>query len=212
MNIPKYYKTEFESFFADIYDAFFSAATFFQIKRLRKKAIDMLALKKGQSVLDLACGTGGITIIIAEAVGETGKVLGIDLSQRMLQIAIKKSGDYPKISYLRQNFEHVNYENRFDAAVIGFGAHEVPPKPRHNLYKQAFKTLKPKGKLLLFDYASPKGTLSKHLYRLYLKTIEHPNGWEYVNEDHRKALKEDGFKMIKHQRFACLFDAAVYQR
>jgi demethylmenaquinone methyltransferase/2-methoxy-6-polyprenyl-1,4-benzoquinol methylase len=212
MKIPKYYRTEFESFFADIYDAFFSVATLFQVKKLRQKAIQMLGLKKGQSVIDFACGTGGLTIMLADEVGEKGKVVGIDLSQRMLSIAIRKSKSYPKISYLRQNFEHVQYNNAFDAAVIGFGSHEVPPKPRHNLYKQASKALKSSGKLLIFDYASPKGMLLKPLYWLYLKTIEHPNGWEYVNEDHQKVLKEIGFKIIQRQRITYLFEAAVYQK
>ena len=212
MKVPKYYRTEFESFLADIYDAFFSIATFFQVKKLRRKAIKMLKLKKGQSVIDFACGTGGVTIMLADEVGEMGKVLGIDLSQRMLSIAIKKSKSCPKISYLRHNFEHVHYKNIFDAAVIGFGAHEVPAGPRHNLYKQASKALKRSGRLLVFDYASPEGMLLKPLYWLYLKTIEHPNGWEYVNEDHQKILKEIGFDMIRKQRIAYLFEAAVYQR
>jgi len=212
MKVPKYYRTEFESSLANIYDAFFSVATFFQVGRLRRKAIKTLELKKGQSVLDFACGTGGLTTIIAEKVGEKGKVVGIDLSQRMLNIAIKKSKLYPQISYLRHNFEHVHYKNVFDAAVIGFGAHEVPPKPRYNLYKQAYRALKPKGKLLVFDYAMINNKLLKLIYWLYLRIIEHPNGWEYVNENHQKVLKEMGFKIIKHQRFACLFDVAVYQR
>ncbi len=212
MRVPKYYGTEFESFLADIYDAFFNVATFFQIKKLRKEAINKLRLKKGQSVLDFACGTGGITIIIAEKVGKKGKIVGIDLSQRMLNIAIKKSNQYPQISYLRHNFEHVHYKNIFDAAVIGFGAHEVPSKPRHNLYKQAYIALKSKGKLLVFDYASINNKFLKLLYKLYLKTIEHPNGWEYVNEDHQKVLKEVGFKLINHQRIAYMFDIAIYKK
>jgi demethylmenaquinone methyltransferase/2-methoxy-6-polyprenyl-1,4-benzoquinol methylase len=212
IKVPNYYRTEFESFFADIYDAFFSIATFFQVNKLRRKAIDMLGLKKDQSVIDFACGTGGITIMLADEVGENGRVVGIDLSQRMLSIAIKKSRQYPKISYLRQNFEHVQYKNTFDATVIGFGAHEVPSTPRHNLYKQAYKALNHHGKLLVFDYAMIKNRLLKNLYWLYLKTIEHPNGWEYVNEDHQKILKEVGFDIIKKQRIGYLFEATVYRK
>ncbi|MBR9683095.1 class I SAM-dependent methyltransferase [Candidatus Woesearchaeota archaeon] len=211
MKVPKYYRKEFESFLADIYDVFVNVMTFFQIKRLRKKAINTLGLKKGQSVLDLACGTGGLTTISAEKVGEKGKVVGIDLSQRMLNIAIKKSKQCPQISYLWHNFEHMHYKNLFDAVVVGFGAHEVPPEPRHNLYKQAYKALKPKGKLLIFDYAMIRNKPLRLFYWLYLRTIEHPNGWEYVNENHQKILKEIGFKRVKHQRFAYLFDVAMYQ-
>jgi demethylmenaquinone methyltransferase/2-methoxy-6-polyprenyl-1,4-benzoquinol methylase len=212
MKVPDYYRTEFEGFFADIYDAFFSLATFFQVEKLRKKAINILGLKKEDSVIEFACGTGSMSILLAKEIGEKGKVIGIDLSQRMLNIAIKKSKPFNNISYERRNFEHVPYKNTFDAAVISFGAHEVPPEPRLNLYKQAYKALKPKAKLLLFDYASPKGMLLKPLYWLYMKTIEHPNGWEFVNEDHEKLLEENGFHLIKKQRMFYLFEASVYQK
>lgn len=212
MRVPKYYRTEFESFLAEIYDAFFNVATFFQINKLRRKAIKMLELKKGQLILDLACGTGGLTTIIAGTVGEKGKVVGIDLSQRMLNIAIRKSKQYPQISYFRHNFEHVPYKNVFDAAVISFGTHEVPPEPRRNLYKQTYKALRPKGKLLVFDYATINNKAFKLIYWLYLKAIEHPNGWGYVNENHQKVLGKIGFKMIKHQKIFYLFNVAVYQK
>ncbi len=209
MQAPKYYKTEFDKI-ARGYGLIFDGMTFFQIERLRRKAVDLLNLKEGESAIDFACGTGGITTLLAEKVGKKGKVVGIDLSQKMLDIAIAKSNQYPQITYLRHNFEHTPFRNAFDAAVIGFAAHEVPSRPRHNLYRRVYKALKPKGRLLVFDYAGRVNILLRPLFWLWLKVIEQPYGLGYVSEDHQGILEKTGFRLIRMQRFAFLFDAAVY--
>jgi len=211
MQAPKYYKTEFDRI-AGGYDLIFDGMTFFQIKKLRRKAIDMLNLKEGDSAIDFACGTGGITTLLAEKVGKKGKVVGIDLSEEMLKIAIKKSRQYPQIKYIRHNFEHTHFRNAFNAATVGFAAHEVPPGPRHNLYREAFKALKPKGRLLVFDYASEVNILLRPLLWLWLKAVEQPYGLEYAGEEHHKVLESIGFKLVIRQRLAFLFDASVYTK
>jgi len=209
MQAPKYYKTEFDRI-ARCYDLIFDGMTFFQIERLRRKAVALLDLKEGQSAIDFACGTGGITTLLADKVGKKGKVIGIDLSQNMLDIAIRKSEHYPQIKYLRHNFEHAHFRNAFDAAVIGFAAHEVPPGPRHNLYVEAFKALKPGGRLLVFDYASGVNLLLRPLLWLWLKTVEHPYSLGYASEEHKNILESIGFRLASSNRFAFLFDAAAY--
>ena len=86
------------------------------------------------------------------------------MSQKILDITIKKSEQYPGITYARHNFEHTPHRSVFDATVIGFDVHEVPPKPGYNLYKQAYLALKPLGKLLIFDYVKIGNMLLKPLY------------------------------------------------
>ena len=212
MKVPHYYRTEFESFFADIYDIFFDLVTFFQIKKIRKKAVKLLCLKKGMSVVDFACGTGGLTVIIAEHVGETGKVIGVDLSQRMQNNAKKKLKSLLQVSFVRHNFEDFFIDERIDAVTIGFGAHEVPTTARQNMYKNAYKLLKMNGKLLVFDYAKIDTPILSQFYWLVLRLIEYPNGLLYVKEDHQKILKEIGFSCIIHKKVAGFFDIAVYQK
>lgn len=211
MQTPKYYKTEFDRI-AGGYDLIFDGMTFFQIEKLRKRAVALLGLREGQSAVDFACGTGGITTLLAEKVGKKGKVIGIDLSEEMLKVAVKKSAQYPQIRYLRHNFEHTHFRNAFDAAVIGFAAHEVPSGPRHNLYREAFKALRPGGRLLIFDYAGRVNLLLRPLLWLWLKTIEHPYGLEYAGEEHQKILESIGFRLVSSNRLALLFEASVYTK
>src|SRR5699024_2418289 len=59
-------------------------------KKWRKKTMQQLALEPGGKVLDLCCGTGDWTIALAQAVGSTGAVVGLDFSSEMLAIAKTK--------------------------------------------------------------------------------------------------------------------------
>lgn len=209
--VPAYYRREFESFFADIYDALFSAATLFQVGRLRKKAVDALGLEEGQSAIDLGCGTGGLTVLLAEKVGPKGRVLGVDLSRRMLKHAMRKARTLGNVSFARMNVEDAGSPSGYDAASIGFAAHELPPEARLALYRRAHDALKPGGRLLVFDYARVEAPLVSLLYRAFLRALE-PHGLEYVAEDHGAVLAGIGFTRIYHRVAALAFDIAVYSK
>lgn len=58
-----------------------------RIEALRLMAIDALALQPGETVLDVACGTGSTLPLLAQKVGHSGRVIGIEHSPEMAQIA-----------------------------------------------------------------------------------------------------------------------------
>jgi len=53
----------------------------------RKKAVAALSLKKGDTVVEIACGTGLNFVLLEEAVGPEGKVIGVDMTDAMLSVA-----------------------------------------------------------------------------------------------------------------------------
>lgn len=59
----------------------------FRVLRYRRLAVHALALQKGDTVVDLACGTGLNLPLLREAVGEDGRVIGVDLTDAMLEQA-----------------------------------------------------------------------------------------------------------------------------
>lgn len=73
----------------------------------RKRAMDVLDLQEGQAVLEVGCGTGENFSYLHKKVGESGKIIGIEYSEKMLDIARKKIA---KMGY--QNIEL----HRVDAA------------------------------------------------------------------------------------------------
>ncbi|TMM17197.1 MAG: methyltransferase domain-containing protein, partial [Actinobacteria bacterium] len=56
-------------------------------RRLRRRAVGRLQLRAGQTVIDVACGTGLTFALLADQIGPDGSLVGIDLSPEMLSQA-----------------------------------------------------------------------------------------------------------------------------
>src|SRR3990172_2919489 len=90
---PAYYKSKLWRRLARFYDPLIKLV-FLPCggeKRFRKRCLDFAALSEGDRVLDLCCGTGTLTHLIAERIGASGQVIGLDLSPAMLERARQKS-------------------------------------------------------------------------------------------------------------------------
>ena len=76
---------------ASFYDVTVNIMTFGQVRRLRTLSVEHALLKPGESVLDIGCGTGGVTIPAKLQVGKNGRVAGIDPAPEMITVARKKA-------------------------------------------------------------------------------------------------------------------------
>jgi ubiquinone/menaquinone biosynthesis C-methylase UbiE len=75
-------------------------------RRFREKIAAAANLQRGDRVLDVGCGTGTLAALMAQRVGETGEVVGIDLSPRMLAVARRKA-NLPQLTLRRGNAEAI---------------------------------------------------------------------------------------------------------
>jgi ubiquinone/menaquinone biosynthesis C-methylase UbiE len=144
---------------ADTYDD--AANSFWD--RFGRRTVDRLALAPGARVLDVCCGSGASAIPAARAVGPTGSVLGIDLAQRMLEIARRKAA--------QQGLRHVEFrtgdllalglpEATFDAAICVFGIFFVPDMAA--AVRALWRVVRPGGRLAVTtwgpDFFEPAST------------------------------------------------------
>lgn len=93
--------------------------------RGRYDVLDSIAAQPGQRVLDLACGPGILTLPLAEAVGPTGRVVGVDLASGMLDL-LRRSAP-PQVEVRLMDIEELDFPDRsFDAVACGHGLQFCP--------------------------------------------------------------------------------------
>ena len=95
-----------------------------RINRIRRQAIDALALREGECVLDAGCGTGWCIPYLREAVGPSGHVIAFDPSPEMLEVARDRLGAAPGVALLQGTAERVRLPARVDAILFSY-THDV---------------------------------------------------------------------------------------
>ncbi len=154
-------------------------------------------IKKGDLVLDAGCGIGGSAITLAKKTG--AKVTGITLSQNQVSIAVKESkrfGVQNLTNFLAQNYEKTNFpDNYFD---VVFGNESICySTPKTKFLKEAFRILKPGGRLVITDGYTTRKKMSENEIRIINDFNKNFALKELVNyEDMTKMIKGSGFANV----------------
>lgn len=95
-------------------------ATYRYSTRIRRLAVEMLALRKGDTVFDVACGTGNLFPALCERVGAEGRVVGIEFSKEMAAIAAARiaNGGMANVELLQADAETARTASRADALLF----------------------------------------------------------------------------------------------
>nr|VFK49523.1 MAG: 2-octaprenyl-6-methoxy-1,4-benzoquinone methylase /demethylmenaquinone methyltransferase [Candidatus Kentron sp. TC]VFK62512.1 MAG: demethylmenaquinone methyltransferase / 2-methoxy-6-polyprenyl-1,4-benzoquinol methylase [Candidatus Kentron sp. TC] len=141
----------------------------FGLHRLWKRATIMLSdVYAGQRVLDLAGGTGDLTRLLAQRVGESGFVVLGDINAAMLQKGRERlinEGIVANIDYIRTDAEQLPFpDDCFDCVSIGFGLRNVARKER--ALRDMQRVLRPGGRVLILEFSKPAAPL-RPLYDAY---------------------------------------------
>lgn len=108
--------TAFYDRWARLYDPISSHAP--GVGRLRRRAIDALRLDRGDTVIEVGCGTGANLPLLAQEVGPTGTVIGIDRSRGVLERARRTASGYPQIEVLQADGTQLPLSDA-DASIDG---------------------------------------------------------------------------------------------
>jgi SAM-dependent methyltransferase len=131
---------------AEVYDTSFVPALFGKWGPVVAAEAQM---SRGDRVLDVACGTGALTLAAAEIAGPAGSVVGLDANPEMLAVARRKP---EQIEWLEGKAEALPFpDNEFDAVVSQFGLMFFQDKPR--ALGEMMRVLKPGGRLAVAVFA-----------------------------------------------------------
>jgi demethylmenaquinone methyltransferase/2-methoxy-6-polyprenyl-1,4-benzoquinol methylase len=182
---------------APYYDFVLDLLTFRQYAEFQKRAVVILAPEKGEKILDLCSGTGRVSSWMAQAVGNEGEVVGMDISQSMVEVAKKRYGEFDRLVFLNQDVtEPWEYYNYFDGIFTSFAIHELPERKRLEALEHSYLALKEKGRIVIADFNPQASGWRKTVLLAFFKLFEKEN-LNFFSFDQKEMLRKVGFRKIK---------------
>ena len=126
---------------------------FGQENAFRERTVDLAAVEDGQSVLDVGCGTGNLTIAARVRAGAAGEVSGIDGAPEMIREAERKATAAEfDIRYEVGLIEKIPYpEDSFDVVLSSLMLHHLPRDLKRQGVAEVARVLKPAGRFVAVD-------------------------------------------------------------
>jgi ubiquinone/menaquinone biosynthesis C-methylase UbiE len=130
-----------------------------------RMVIELAQIKPGDSVLDVACGTGSLTLTAKSAAGPGGKVHGIDAAPEMIEVARRKaSRSGLEVVFDVGLIEQLAFPDAtFDVVISRLAIHHLPDDLKHRGFAEILRVLKPGGSVLVADFKPPSNPVLNHI-------------------------------------------------
>ena len=140
------------------------------IHRLWKRfTIELCAVRPGQTILDIAGGTGDLAARFSRLVGQDGKVILADINAAMLEVGRDRlidKGASDNIEVVQADAQYLPFaDNSIDCITIAFGLRNVTDKAI--ALQSMLRVLRPGGRLLVLEFSKPTSPLLGKIYDQY---------------------------------------------
>jgi ubiquinone/menaquinone biosynthesis methyltransferase len=142
-------------------------------RRWKARLVDAIDWSDRRWVLDLASGTGDIAFAVA---AKGSRVVGLDITHRMLQLASRKPNEARQVSFVTGDMMALPFpDGSFDAITTGYGLRNVPDLD--GALREMHRVLRPGGRMLSLDFDKPESTPIRAVYLAYLTAVGSALGW-----------------------------------
>ena len=178
---------------AGVYDRMNSLMTAGMHHRWRERAADLAAIGVGDRALDVATGTGDLAIALRR---RGAQVVGLDFSERMLELAREKA---PDLRFEQGNALELPYaDGEFHAVTVGFGARNFDDL-RRGLSEMA-RVTRPGGRVVVLEITSPRRPPLSWFFRFWFdravpalgRLAGDPDAYTYLPSSVRRFPDPDG--------------------
>jgi demethylmenaquinone methyltransferase/2-methoxy-6-polyprenyl-1,4-benzoquinol methylase len=151
------------------YDRFNDVASLGIDRLWRREAVRRACGAPGLHVLDLAAGTGDLSLALARH-GKAARVVACDFTPAMLARAKQKGRGIEVLDYALGDALRLPFRDEsFDAATIAFGVRNLTDRPAG--YRELLRVLKPGGRCVVLELTRPPNAPVRALYRVYRRHL-----------------------------------------
>ncbi|MBN2025851.1 MAG: arsenite methyltransferase [Actinobacteria bacterium] len=158
--------------------------------------VALASLRKGETVVDLGSGPGLDSFLAANAVGEAGRIIGVDMTHEMLEKAREnaRKGGYGNVEFRLGEIENLPVADATADAIISNCVINLSPD-KERVFREAFRILKPGGRLMVSDIVL-EGELPQQVRESAAAYVGCVSG-AVLREDYFRMIEEAGFENVE---------------
>jgi len=187
-------KVEVSGNWAPWYDRLMDLLFLGTYPRFMARVTALMQVEPGDEILDLGSGTGRNARLMLAKTGSAGRIVGVDISERMLRRARRSCAGRPQIRFINRRIEQpLPFVEEFDKVFLSFILHGMEDADKRRTIANARKALRPGGSLWILDYN--EFDLERMLWplRRLFTHLECELAREFLKLDLRRMVAEGGF-------------------
>jgi len=144
-----------------LYDPIIEGLSFGRERRFREKTLEYMEFSPDDRILDVGCGTGSLTLLVAARLQPPGEAVGIDAAPKMIDIARRKAIEAKvPASFSPGVAEDLEFpDSSFDLVVNSMFTHHIDTELKQRAFAEMERVLRPGGTLVTADVDRPTTSL-----------------------------------------------------